>query len=38
MLIYDPAARISAKDAIAHDYFKDVDTSQLPARPYSPWA
>ncbi|KAK7585844.1 hypothetical protein V9T40_000023 [Parthenolecanium corni] len=36
MLIYDPAARISAKDAINHEYFKDVNVSELPARPYSP--
>lgn len=37
MLIYDPAVRISAKDAINHEYFKDVNVSELPARPYSPW-
>lgn len=36
MLIYDPAARISAKEAVEHDYFKDIDTSRLPARPHSP--
>lgn len=36
MFIYDPAIRISAKDAVNHDYFKDIDLSILPARPYSP--
>ncbi len=36
MLIYDPASRISAKEAVNHEYFKDVNASELPARPYSP--
>lgn len=35
-LIYDPSARISAKDAVDHRYFNDLDTSKLPARAYSP--
>ncbi|KAK9507089.1 hypothetical protein O3M35_008905 [Rhynocoris fuscipes] len=30
MLIYNPIARISAKDAVTHPYFKDLDLSTLP--------
>lgn len=30
-LIYDPAARITAKEALQHSYFKDLDKSSLPA-------
>lgn len=30
MLIYDPSARISAKAALKHPYFDDLDKSQLP--------
>ena len=33
MLVYDPAKRISAKAAITHPYFDDLDKSSLPARP-----
>lgn len=33
MLIYDPSKRISAKAAIAHPYFDDLDKSTLPAKP-----
>jgi len=33
MLIYDPAKRISAKKAIVHPYFDDLDKSTLPAKP-----
>ena len=37
MLIYDPAKRISAKAALKHSYFADLDLSKLPAR-YEPLA
>jgi len=30
MLIYDPAERINGKEAIKHEFFKDVDKSKLP--------
>ncbi|XP_054257506.1 cyclin-dependent kinase 1-like [Macrosteles quadrilineatus] len=30
MLIYDPAKRISGKEALKHKYFSDVDRSKLP--------
>ncbi|KAJ8678337.1 hypothetical protein QAD02_014124 [Eretmocerus hayati] len=30
MLIYDPAARISARDALIHPYFDDLDKRKLP--------
>ena len=33
MLIYDPSKRISAKAAIVHPYFDDLDKSTLPAKP-----
>ena len=33
MLIYDPAERISAKKAILHPYFDDLDKTTLPAKP-----
>lgn len=32
MLIYDPAMRLSAKKALEHPYFKDLDKSALPAK------
>lgn len=31
MLIYDPAARITARDALKHLYFDDLDKRKLPA-------
>ena len=31
MLIYDPAQRISAKKALNHTYFANLDKSALPA-------
>lgn len=31
MLVYDPACRVSAKDALQHTYFDDLDKSTLPA-------
>ena len=33
MLIYDPAKRISAKKALLHPYFDDLDKTTLPAKP-----
>ncbi|XP_058790307.1 cyclin-dependent kinase 1 [Phymastichus coffea] len=33
MLIYDPAARITARDALAHAYFDDVEKRKLPPAP-----
>ena len=33
MLIYDPSKRISAKQALKHPYFDDLDKSDLPAKP-----
>ena len=33
MLIYDPAKRISAKKAMLHPYFDDLDKTTLPAKP-----
>ncbi len=33
MLIYNPAERISAKQALHHPYFDDLDKQTLPARP-----
>jgi len=33
MLIYDPAERISAKKALLHPYFDDLDKNTLPAKP-----
>jgi len=33
MLIYDPAKRISARKAILHSYFDDLDKMALPAKP-----
>lgn len=32
-LKYDPALRISAKQALAHPYFRDLDKESLPAKP-----
>jgi cyclin-dependent kinase 1 len=32
-LIYDPAKRISAKQALQHPYFDDLDKNDLPAKP-----
>jgi cyclin-dependent kinase 1 len=32
MLVYDPARRISAKAALLHPYFLDLDKSSLPAK------
>ena len=32
MLTYDPATRISAKEALNHPYFADLDKSVLPAQ------
>lgn len=37
MLKYDPAARISAKQAAYHEYFDDLDKTKLPAAAYDPW-
>ena len=31
MLVYDPSIRISAKGAMKHPYFNDLDKSALPA-------
>ena len=33
MLVYDPAKRISAKKALSHPYFDDLDKMKLPAKP-----
>jgi len=33
MLVYDPSKRISAKKALLHPYFDDLDKTALPARP-----
>lgn len=33
MLIYDPAKRISARKALLHSYFDDLDKMSLPAKP-----
>jgi len=33
MLVYDPAKRISAKRAMSHPYFDDLDKMTLPAKP-----
>jgi len=33
MLIYDPSKRISAKKALLHPYFNDLDKNSLPAKP-----
>ena len=33
MLVYDPAKRISAKKALLHPYFDDLDKMNLPAKP-----
>lgn len=33
MLVYDPAARITARDALAHAYFDDVEKKKLPPAP-----
>jgi len=33
MLIYDPSKRISAKKALLHPYFDDLDKNTLPAKP-----
>ena len=33
MLVYDPAKRISAKKALLHPYFDDLDKTTLPAKP-----
>lgn len=32
MLIYDPAVRITAKEAMHHPYFSDLDKTALPAQ------
>jgi serine/threonine protein kinase len=37
LLEYDPAKRISAKKALAHPYFADVDLAALPAEPVDEW-
>ena len=33
MLVYDPSKRISAKRALLHPYFDDLDKKSLPAKP-----
>ncbi len=33
MLVYNPAKRISAKAALKHPYFDDLDKKTLPAKP-----
>jgi len=33
MLIYDPSKRISARRALLHNYFDDLDKNSLPAKP-----
>jgi len=33
MLVYDPSKRISAKKALLHPYFDDLDKNSLPAKP-----
>ena len=33
MLVYDPSKRISAKRALLHPYFDDLDKNTLPAKP-----
>ena len=33
MLVYDPAKRISAKKALLHPYFDNLDKNSLPAKP-----
>ena len=33
MLAYDPAQRISAKEALLHPYFTDLNKETLPAKP-----
>ena len=33
MLIYDPSKRISARKALLHPYFDDLDKMSLPAKP-----
>lgn len=33
MLIYDPSKRINARDALQHNYFKDLNKSSLPILP-----
>jgi len=33
MLVYDPSRRISAKKALQHPYFDDLDKTNLPAKP-----
>jgi len=33
MLVYDPSKRISAKKALLHPYFNDLDKNTLPAKP-----
>ncbi|XP_027849024.2 cyclin-dependent kinase 1-A-like isoform X2 [Aphis gossypii] len=33
MLIYDPSKRINTRDALQHDYFKDLNKNTLPAHP-----
>ena len=32
-LVYNPAKRISAKEALKHPYFDDLDKTTLPAKP-----
>ena len=32
-LVYDPSKRISAKAALRHQYFNDLDKYNLPAKP-----
>ena len=32
-LVYDPSKRISAKAALRHQYFNDLDKNTLPAKP-----
>lgn len=31
MLIYDPSARITARDALQHQYFENLDKRKLPS-------
>jgi len=33
MLIYDPSKRISARRALLHPYFDNLDKNSLPAKP-----
>lgn len=35
MLIYNPGDRISAQEALEHEYFADFDSKSLPASKYN---